>query len=245
MLMPSHNSLAVPSAKRILLAEDDPDIVQLLLLHFTEPHYTLTTCSNGLRAMEVLSATVYDLVILDIMLPGMDGLEVCKMIRKNKVMTPVIMLTSRAEEIDKVLALELGADDYVTKPFGVRELMARVKAMLRRAEQPYQLNNTSGNPASIRIKDLHINKEKRQVILQNRLLELTVKEFDLLCLLAGNQGKTFSRQQMLEDVWGYSFKGYEHTVTSHINRLRMKIEPDINDPVYILTTWGVGYRFCE
>ena len=155
------------------------------------------------------------------------------------------MLTSRAEEIDKLLALELGADDYVTKPFSIRELMARVKALLRRSEQPYASQSSADNASDIHIRDLYINKEKRQVLLNHHLLELTVKEFDLLCLLAGNRGKTFRRQQMLEDVWGYSFKGYEHTVTSHINRLRMKIEPDINEPVYILTTWGVGYRFTD
>ncbi len=179
------------------------------------------------------------------MLPDIDGIEICKWIRQRKIVTPVIMLTSRAEEIDKVLALELGADDYVTKPFSIRELMARVRAMLRRLEQPYATQNGANAASEIHIKNLFINKEKRQVMVSDNHLELTVKEFDLLYLLATNQGKTFSRQQMLEDVWGYSFKGYEHTVTSHINRLRMKIEPDINEPVYILTTWGVGYRFTE
>ncbi len=232
-------------AKKIFLVEDDPDIVQLLQLHFTEPHFALTSCGNGMKAVEELEINHYDLIILDIMLPGTDGLEVCKMIRQNKVMTPVIMLTSRAEEIDKVLALELGADDYVTKPFSIRELMARAKAIFRRLEQPYALQPDNDEANEISIKDLFINKDKRQVIINNNHLELTVKEFDLLYLLAGNPGKTFSRQQMLEEVWGYSFKGYEHTVTSHINRLRMKIEPDLNDPVYILTTWGVGYRFTE
>ena len=231
--------------KKIFLIEDDPDIVQLLLLHFVEPAYQIVTCSNGAKAVENLRSNSYDLIILDIMLPGLDGLEVCKAIRNNKVLTPIIMLTSRAEEIDKVLALELGADDYVTKPFSVRELMARVKAIFRRLEQPYLIKKQSGDAKDITIKELFINKNKRQVILQNNHLELTVKEFDLLYFLAGNPGKTFNRQQMLEEVWGYSFKGYEHTVTSHINRLRMKIEPNINEPVYILTTWGIGYRFTE
>ncbi len=233
------------SDKKIFLIEDDVDIVQLLQLHFTEPYYHLTACTNGVTAIEQLTSNQYDLILLDIMLPDIDGNEICKWLRQKKIATPVIMLTSRAEEIDKVLALELGADDYVTKPFSIRELMARVKAMLRRSEHPYATQNGANAAPEIRIKDLFINKEKRQVMVSDNHLELTVKEFDLLYMLATNQGKTFSRQQMLEDVWGYSFKGYEHTVTSHINRLRMKIEPDINQPVYILTTWGVGYRFTE
>ena len=231
--------------KQILLVEDDPDIVQLLALHVTEPGYHLSTCGNGAKAVEDIAVNHYDLIILDIMLPDLDGLEVCKRIRQKKIMTPVIMLTSRAEEIDKVLALELGADDYITKPFSIRELLARMKAIFRRIEQPYNQANGAGSSGEIHVNNLFINKEKRQVVLGTNHLELTVKEFDLLYLMAGNPGKTFSRQQLLEDVWGYSFKGYEHTVTSHINRLRIKIEPNLNEPVYILTTWGAGYRFTE
>ncbi len=232
-------------AKKILLVEDDPDIVQLLALHVAEPSYHLSACSNGAKAVVDISASHYDLIILDIMLPDVDGLEVCKLIRQKKIMTPVIMLTSRAEEIDKVLALELGADDYITKPFSIRELMARIKAIFRRIGQPYNPTNDTDSSGEIHVNNLFINKTKRQVLLGTNHLELTVKEFDLLCLMAGNPGKTFSRQQLLEDVWGYSFKGYEHTVTSHINRLRIKIEPNLNEPVYILTTWGIGYRFRE
>ena len=231
--------------KKVFLVEDDPEIVQLLHLHFSEPHYYLTASYNGTEAIEKLTADTYDLIILDIMLPDIDGMEVCKRIRQEKILSPVIMLTSRSEEIDKVLALELGADDYITKPFSVRELMARVKAMFRRLEQPYATHNKPEPADELKIRNLCINKDKRQALLHNNRLELTAKEFDLLYLLASNCGKTFSRQQMLETVWGYSFKGYEHTVTSHINRLRMKIEPDINEPVYILTSWGVGYRFTE
>lgn len=231
--------------KKIFLAEDDPEIIQLLRLHIAEPHYHLTACRTGKKAIAELLSCSFDLILLDIMLPDIDGIEVCKTIRQHNMTTPVIMLTARSEEIDKVLALELGADDYVTKPFSIRELMARMKAVLRRLEQPYSTKSRTTRPAEISIRDLLINKDKRQVILNSHLLELTVKEFDLLYLLASNRGKTFNRQQMLEEVWGYSFKGYEHTVTSHINRLRMKIEPDINEPVYILTTWGVGYRFVE
>jgi len=153
------------------------------------------------------------------------------------------MLTSRSEEIDKVLALELGADDYITKPFSIRELLARVKAVLRRSESKAEIKNHIIN--EIQINDLYINKQKMMASLKNKRLDLTVKEFELLYLLASNRGKTFSRQELLEMIWGYSFSGYEHTVTSHVNRLRMKIEPDLERPTYILTTWGVGYRFSE
>lgn len=231
--------------KKILLVEDDVDIVQLLVLHFIAPHYEMVACTNGVAAIEKLFASHYDLIVLDIMLPDIDGIEICKMIRQHKIVTPVIMLTAKSEEIDKVLALELGADDYVTKPFSIRELMARVKAILRRLEQPYIQQEESKLSEELKIKDLVINKEKRQVLLLNQRLELTAKEFDLLYFLASNRGKIFTRQQMLETVWGYAFKGYEHTVTSHINRLRMKIETNLNEPIYILTNWGVGYRFTE
>ncbi len=232
--------------KKIFLVEDDPEIAQLLALHFTAPNYGLSVSSTGKEAIQQLTTSGYHLVLLDIMLPDMDGIEICKTLRANKVTCPIIMLTSRAEEIDKVVALEMGADDYVTKPFGIRELMARVKAVLRRSEQsPLAAQQPAGQQNEIGIKDLLINKEKRQVSVGTQRLELTAKEFDLLYLLAANGGKTFSRQQLLEAIWGYTFKGYEHTITSHINRLRLKIEPNINDPVYILTTWGIGYRFTE
>ena len=231
--------------KKIFLIEDDPEIAQLLTLHFSAPYYELTVSSTGKQAIQQLTAAEYQLILLDIMLPDMDGIEVCKTLRAQKVTCPIIMLTSRAEEIDKVLALEMGADDYVTKPFGIRELMARTKAVLRRSEQPHHGEQPAVNKNEISIKNLLINKEKRQVLLDNHRLDLTAKEFDLLYLLASNGGKTFSRQQMLEAIWGYTFKGYEHTITSHINRLRLKIEPDLNQPVYILTTWGIGYRFTE
>ncbi|HEX5149953.1 MAG TPA: response regulator transcription factor [Parafilimonas sp.] len=228
---------------QILLAEDDVDIVQLLKLNFDASSYNLTVSKNGSDALQKALANNFHLILLDIMLPGIDGIEVCKKIRERNITTPVIMLTSRSEEIDKVLALELGADDYITKPFSIRELVARVKAVLRRSESKPGIRNVSIN--EIQINDLYINKEKMKASLKNKRLDLTAKEFELLYLLASNRGKTFSRQELLEMIWGYSFSGYEHTVTSHINRLRMKIEPDLEQPSYILTTWGVGYRFTE
>lgn len=227
----------------ILLAEDDPEIVNLLKLNFDTAVYDLTIAGNGSAALQKAAAMNFHLIILDIMLPGIDGIEVCKRLREKNITTPVMMLTSRSEEIDKVLALELGADDYVTKPFSIRELMARVKAILRRAET--NAPTSSEVISEIKAGDIYINREKMKATLKGERLDLTAKEFELLYLLASNRGKTFSRQELLEMIWGYSFAGYEHTVTSHINRLRMKIEPDIQQPLYILTTWGVGYRFAE
>lgn len=228
---------------RILLAEDDPEIIHLLKLNFDSSVYDLTVSTNGNKALQTALDENFNLIILDIMLPGIDGIEVCKKLREMKNETPVIMLTSRSEEIDKVLALELGADDYVTKPFSIRELMARIKAILRRTEQTHSSNTETVN--EINVDGIYINREKLKATLNGERLDLTSKEFELLYLLASNRGKTFSRQELLEMIWGYSFSGYEHTVTSHINRLRMKIEPDLQQPKYILTTWGVGYRFKE
>lgn len=227
----------------ILLAEDDPEIVELLKLNFDPALYDVTTAASGSIALQQAITKSFHLIILDIMLPGMDGIEVCRRLREKNITAPVMMLTSRSEEIDKVLALELGADDYVTKPFSIRELMARVKAILRRAENTVAATPQTNN--EIQIGDMYINREKKKVSIKGTRLELTAKEFELLYLLASNRGKTFSRQDLLEIIWGYSFKGYEHTVTSHINRLRIKIEPDIQQPIYILTTWGSGYRFTE
>ncbi len=226
----------------ILLAEDDPEIVNLLKINFDASFYDLTTAGNGNAALQKATGQNFHLIILDIMLPGIDGIEVCRKLREKNISAPIMMLTSRSEEIDKVLALELGADDYVTKPFSIRELMARVKAILRRTETVAPVTETANE---IQVKDIYINRTKMKATLKGERLDLTAKEFELLYLLASNRGKTFSRHELLEMIWGYSFSGYEHTVTSHINRLRMKIEPDIQQPTYILTTWGVGYRFTE
>jgi len=227
--------------RKILLVEDDPEITNLLALHFKEPNYLLTTSGNGREGLEKALRGAFDLVILDLTLPEMDGMEVCKGIRDNKVNCAIMMLTSKSEEIDKVVALELGADDYVTKPFGVRELMARVKALIRRSEQLVQ--PVAEQVKEILVRDLSIDLDLRKVSLKGERLDLTPKEFDLLVLLASHPGKAFTRQELLEKVWGYTFSGYEHTVTAHINRLRMKIEANPEEPEYILTSWGIGYRF--
>jgi len=229
--------------KNILLVEDDKQISEILHLHFNAPAYSLTSCEKGKQAVVLATTEKYDLIILDIMLPDISGWEVLKQLRIKECDTPVIMLTSLGEEADKVQGLELGADDYITKPFSILELMARTKALLRRTEQRKPENPDT--PEEISFKDIHIDKVKRRATIRNERLDLTPKEFDLLYLLASNPGKSFSRFELLELIWGFAFEGYEHTVTAHINRLRIKIEPDLSKPEYILTSWGIGYRFSE
>ena len=227
----------------ILLVEDDPEITKLLKLHFDSQAYLITSCLSGEEAIKKIEENKFDLVILDITLPGINGMELCKIFRKNDAAIPLMMLTSHSEETDKVLALELGADDYVTKPFGILELMARTKALLRRGNKNLAIENN--DIEVITFKDLVIDAGKRRASLKGERLDLTPKEFDLLLLLSRNPGKTFSRNELLEIIWGVAFEGYEHTITSHINRLRIKIEPNLQRPQYILTSWGTGYRFSE
>jgi two-component system alkaline phosphatase synthesis response regulator PhoP len=228
--------------KNILLVEDDQQITNLLSLHLHEPFYRVTACDRGAAALRTLGEGMFHLVILDIMLPDLSGIEICRRIREQNARTPILMLSSLAEETDKVTALELGADDYLTKPFGVFELMARVKALLRRGnEEPREV---VGENILVR-RELTIDREKKKVTIRGQRLELTPKEFDLLVLMASHPGKTFTRHELLEMIWGFAFQEYEHTVTSHINRLRIKLEKNLNKPEYILTTWGTGYRFTE
>ena len=233
---------------RILLVEDDPSITSLLKLHFQAPSFTVTACDKGATALEWLDKEPFDLVVLDILLPDGNGFEFCKKIRSSDSRTPILMLSALGEEMDKVLALELGADDYLTKPFGVRELMARVKALVRRGGMAGVLSADVEERSEldpIFFRELVIDRQKRKVTVRGDRLELTPKEFDLLWLLAAHPGKTFSRHELLEIIWGFAFQEYEHTITSHINRLRIKIESNLNKPEYILTTWGAGYRFAE
>ncbi|MEJ7740817.1 MAG: response regulator transcription factor [Chitinophagaceae bacterium] len=229
--------------RRILLVEDDLEITKLLNLHFDSGLYELTCCSQVHEAIDKASSGDFNLILLDITLPNGNGLEICKTLRQKAVQTPIVMLTCHSEEADKVLALELGADDYVTKPFGILELMARIKALLRRSEQNEP--KEEAEKKLITFKEIAIDSNKMKASFKGSRLDLTPKEFDLLMLLASNPGKTFSRHDLLEQIWGYAFEGYEHTITSHINRLRIKIESDLNHPQYILTSWGKGYRFSE
>lgn len=229
---------------KVLVIEDDPEIVDLLEIHLKDLSCELIKTYNGEDGLKALKSNTPDLVILDVMLPGIDGMEVCRRIRGTQNNVPVLMLTAKSEEIDKVLGLEIGADDYLTKPFSIREFIARVKAIFRRTQMMKEALSPNGVNV-IEVEELKIDIEMRKVTIGGQKVELSPKEFELLILLASNPGKSYNRSRLLNLVWGYDFEGYEHTVNSHINRLRAKIEPDMANPTYILTTWGVGYKFNE
>ena len=231
--------------KKVLIVEDDLEIVQLLEIHLKDLGCNVVRAHTGLQGLRKAVNDNPDLIILDVMLPEMDGIEVCQKIRANNIHSPIMMLTARSEEIDKVLGLEVGADDYLTKPFSVREFIARVKAIFRRQKMDDALPKKESNPKQMRFDVLSIDIEMRKVLLDGQKVELSPKEFELLVLLSSNPGKSYDRTQLLNMIWGYDFQGYEHTVNSHINRLRSKIEPDMGNPKFILTTWGVGYKFNE
>lgn len=231
------------STATILIVEDDKDLINLIRINFQDYGYHVLTASDGLTALEQYQNENPDLIVLDIMLPKLDGFEVCKRIRSEDKQVPILMLTAKTEEVDKVLGLELGADDYITKPFSVRELMARVKAIFRRIEADQ--SDYSNLPESMTFYNLEIQPNKRRVLLDGESIELTSKEYDLLLLFSSNPGKAYSREQLLNLVWGYQYDGYSHTVNSHINRLRSKIEQDASNPQFIKTVWGVGYRFAD
>lgn len=228
--------------KKVLIIEDDREIAELIAIHMRDMAFETETTVSGQEGLEKGLTGNYHLILLDLMLPDLDGVEVCRTLRIEKVPTPIIMLTARSEEIDKVLGLETGADDYITKPFSIRELLARVKAVLRRSDGASPTRKAS---TQLRFGALEIDKNKREVQLHGKRLELTPKEYELLFLLATHPGRSYSREELLNAIWGYQFSGYEHTVNSHINRLRAKVEEDASSPRYILTTWGVGYRFND
>lgn len=227
--------------KRILIIEDDPEIIKLLELHLSDVSYETTMAMDGNEGLNLALENDYELILLDLTLPGLDGVEICKKLRATKN-TPVIMLTAKSEEIDRVLGLEIGADDYMTKPFSIRELLARIKAVLRRSNK---VETKQPDTSVILAEGLSIDIDKRKVVLGDYKIELSPKEFELLVLMASNPGRNYTRTELLNIIWGYNFEGYEHTVNSHINRLRAKIESDMANPNYILTTWGVGYKFNE
>lgn len=230
--------------RKILVVEDNKDLARLLELHLHDLNYAVDLTFDGDAGWAQITSTHYDLIMLDLMLPGIDGLEICRRIRTQPSYTPILMLTSKSTELDRVLGLEFGADDYVTKPFSIRELMARVKAIFRRIDE-LRSDRRSDTPALIRAADLVIEPLRREVTLAGKIIDLTAKEFDLLLHFARNAGRAFTRSQLLDEVWGYGHDGYEHTVNSHINRLRAKIEANPAQPDYILTVWGVGYKFAE
>ncbi|MCI4428811.1 MAG: response regulator transcription factor [Burkholderiales bacterium] len=234
----------------ILVAEDQVDIRDLLVLNLRGAGYEVSAVGDGLAALRQQAAAPCDLLILDLMMPGKDGLEVCKALRAKGNAVPILMLTAKSTELDRVLGLELGADDYLTKPFSLAELLARVKALLRRADLLRAAQSAANSPASspgqrLCNGELEILPVKRQVRRRGEILEFTALEFDLLLHFAAHPGHVFSRAQLLDAVWGYSHDGYEHTVTTHINRLRAKVENDPMHPEVILTVRGAGYKMRE
>lgn len=237
------NMVPATNMKNVLIIEDDDSITELLEIHLHDLDCTTTTVGNGSEGFDTALGRSFDLIVLDIMLPGLDGLEVCRRLRTERNHTPILMLTAKSEEIDKVLGLETGADDYLTKPFSVREFIARVKALFRRVDLIRK--NVPESSSIFSFHGLVIDREMRRVMMNEKKIELTPREFDLLVLFAFHPGRTYTREELLNTVWGYQYDGYEHNVNSHINRLRSKIELDMSAPRYIRTTWGVGYRFCD
>ena len=237
--------MVMNNTNKILIVEDDPYVADLVEINVKDLGYELDRAADGLSGLKKFQEHDYGLVILDLMLPKLDGLEVCKRIRAENRYTPILMLTAKSEELDKVLGLELGADDYLTKPFSVRELVARIKALFRRLEAGREKAGDRTKRQELVYDKMVISLEKRKVTLSGQPLELTAKEFDLLALFASNPGRAYRRQELLDLVWGHQFDGYDHTVNSHINRLRSKIEKNPSDPKYIQTVWGIGYRFVE
>lgn len=223
---------------RILIIEDEKDIVDLLIYHFEQAGFSVSTALDGLMGLEKAKKERPDLVILDLMLPGMDGKDVCRALKSDPLTRsiPILMLTAKSEEMDRVVGFELGAEDYVTKPFSPRELVLRVKAILRRRERP------SSEEKVIQIEDLLIDMDRHQVLLKNRPLYLTSTEFKLLVELVSNRGRVQTRQRLLDKIWGYTYEGYARTVDTHIRRLREKLGPAGD---WIETIRGVGYRFRE
>ncbi|KKI41726.1 response regulator transcription factor [Hafnia alvei] len=227
--------------KRILIVEDDSHIADLLALHLRDEGYHIEQAADGIAGMAMLEQGGWDALILDLMLPGIDGLDICRRARSMTRYTPIIMISARSSEVHRVLGLELGADDYLAKPFSMIELAARVKALFRRQEA--MSRNLQMDAGRLDIADLVIDPIARAVWKDQQPVDLTPREFDLLYFFAKNPDKVFSRLQLLDQVWGYQHDGYEHTVNTHINRLRIKIEADPSEPQHILTVWGSGYKF--
>ena len=224
--------------ERILVVDDEPKIVKLARDYLEQSNYVVLTAVNGTTALAIARADKPDLVVLDLNLPGMDGLDVCRQLRRESDV-PIIMLTARIEETDRLIGLELGADDYITKPFSPRELVARVRAVLRR------VNGGLSQPGLIRVGDLEIDLHGHRASQNGEPLHLTRIEFNLLALLAQHPGQAFSRQRLLEQLHGFSHDGFDRSIDAHVKNLRRKIEPDLSNPTYILTVYGIGYRFND
>ena len=232
------------ASSRIMIVEDDQTLLGVLKYNLTKEGYNVVTAIDGAQALEVARSEKPELIVLDIMLPKLDGFEVCRILRREMTV-PILMLTAKTEEIDKVVGLELGADDYMTKPFSMREFLARIRAMLRRTEMMKQeiASSKEVKPSVVKVGSLEIDPVRHQVSLSGSLLDLSPKEFDLLAFLASNQARVFSRDYLLEKVWGYDYAGDTRTVDVHIRWLRQKIEVDPANPKHLLTVRGVGYKF--
>ncbi|MFK4997246.1 response regulator [Bacillus sp. N9] len=228
--------------KKVLVVEDEPSIAMLLQYNLEKAGFSVITANEGHTGLQIALEEKLEMIILDLMLPGMDGMDVCKTLRQEKVKTPILMLTARDDEFDKVLGLELGADDYLTKPFSPREVIARVKAILRRSKMNEESFENTEEKESIQIGDLTVFPEKYEAELAGIKLDLTPKEFELLLYLANNLGKVLNRNQLLDAVWDYDFAGDSRIVDVHISHLREKIEEDTKRPLYIKTVRGFGYK---
>lgn len=231
--------------RNVLIIEDNPGIGDLVRMQVADLGMTPVLCDRGDTGLARFREGGIDLVILDLMLPGLDGLSVCREIRSGAGYVPVLMLTAKSTELDRVLGLEMGADDYLTKPFSVAELSARVKALFRRVDAMAGAADRTDEQRELVLPGLKMDPARRRVFVRDQEVELTAREFDLLWHFASQPGRVFSRTQLLDKVWGYNHEGYEHTVNTHINRLRGKIETDPAQPEFIETVWGVGYRFRE
>ena len=227
----------------ILIIEDDPNIAELIAVHLRDLPAAVTVREKGWQGLDEAMTGKYDFLILDLGLPGLNGMEICRQIRQKNMNLPILMLTARTEESDKIAGLEMGADDYLTKPFSPGELLARVKTILRRTNKEKKW--AEKNFERIQRGSLAMDLVNKSVSKGGQMIELTVKEFHLLQLFMQNPGRSFSRQEILDEVWGEQFEGLEHTVNSNINRLRAKIEDDFSNPNFILTAWGVGYKFNQ
>ncbi|MEP6741187.1 MAG: response regulator transcription factor [bacterium] len=235
-----------PSERKIslLVVEDDENISSAISEYFSRAGYNVKTVEDGLMGVKTALDETPDAVVLDIMLPKMDGLAVCRELREKANHVPILMLTAKDDVVDKVLGLEMGADDYITKPFSLRELEARIKSVLRRSKTPASLDGAK-DEVPITRGNLRIDPARREVTIGERQVDLTPKEFDLLRLFAANPGRVFPRKYLLEKIWDYSYEGYDRTIDSHINRLRAKIEENPENPQMVLTVWGIGYKFSD
>jgi len=230
-------------ATSLLVIEDDENISAALVEYFSRAGYSVTTAGDGVAGVDAAIKVRPDVVVLDLMLPRMDGLAVCKELRQKISQMPIIMLTAKDDVVDRVLGLEMGADDYITKPFSLREVEARIKSVLRRARAGVTAEGSDETP--IVRGNLRVDPVRREVTIADRHVDLTPNEFDLLRLFASNPGRVFPRKYLLEKIWDYSYEGYDRTIDSHINRLRAKIEDNPENPQLVLTVWGIGYKFTD